>query len=101
MYYQNLYEDSPEEFVPTYKDCIEIGDTPIEMLDVSYIYKGGLSEGFIIYDDKPNLIKRNKIKKLVDSVGWNCFELYEISSETVLNRTKKPDNIYELCNSRV
>jgi hypothetical protein len=100
MYYQNHYlsEDTSEEYVPTYEDCIEIGDTPIEMLDVSYTRKGELTEGVIIYDNKPNIIKRNKIKKLVDSVGWKCFDLYEISSETVLNRIEKPNNIYELCN---
>ena len=94
----NYYESNTEDFNPTYEQCLANNDIPVAVLDIAYVYKGCLFEGFEVYHKhKVDDNKKEKIRKLTEGLG---FTLYEIDAEKILCQTKKPDmaSIYKLCN---
>jgi hypothetical protein len=93
--YDYYDEVTSSNFNPSYKQCIQNNDIPIAVLDVAVVCKGCLLEGFEVYHT--HQVDENKKKKITELTTGKCFDLYEISAETILRQTKAPENIYGLC----
>jgi hypothetical protein len=92
----HYYEGITSDFNPTYEQCIANNDIPIAVLDIAVVYKGCLFEGYEVYHT--HKVDDTKKGKIMDLTKGLRFELYEISAEKILCQTKKPENIYTLCN---
>ena len=117
IYYGRVIE---EPWNPTYDECIDYGDKPITYVDVVKISKGYIHEGFIViskeaFDSLRNFIEEgdeegvavtnadlfaceihNKLIK-DNEIRATGTKFYAISEDDIMNQTKKPDNIYNLC----
>jgi hypothetical protein len=92
QYYSGITSD----FNPTYEQCIANNDIPLAVLDIAVVYAGCLFEGYEVYHT--HKVDDTKKGKIMDLTKGKYFELYEISAEKILCQTKKPENIYTLCN---
>lgn len=84
------YSDIPH---PSYNQCVKIGDTPLIMLDIVFVYKGAILFGFQIYHKNP--MSENTCNKIKKYFGNSTdFAIYEIDAMWILDRTEKPTNIF-------
>ena len=114
IYYGRVIE---EPWNPTYDECKDYGDKPITYVDVAVIHKGYIHEGFIViskeaFDSLRNFIEEGDEEgdnddlfaceihnKLIEDneIRATGTKFYAISEDDIMNQTKKPDNIYDLC----
>jgi hypothetical protein len=86
---QSLVED---EFIPTYKQCCQMGDTPEAILDVVCVDGTEVKYIFEISHRMP--ISREKVALLINYTKRHPrLECYEIDAIWIMNHTEVPNQI--------
>lgn len=79
----------PDEYVPTYEECINIYKTyPVAIIDLVCSHKGRPHIGVEICHKNP--ISQEKINKLKK---FGVYALIEIDADWILNQTKPPNQL--------
>lgn len=83
--WDEIWENSNSNFVPTYEECIERNLYPIAVIDIVLPYKGCI--GYCIEICHTNPVSDEKIEKL-KKAGIRC--LIEIDADWILSQTGIP-----------